>query len=86
MEEKRGKVIGVNANLVKASFESAVEKNEIAYIAVDGGKLKGEVIRINNGTCDIQVYEMTVGIKVGDDVEFSSQLLSVDLGQEMNKC
>ncbi len=80
MEEKRGKVIGVNANLVKASFESAVEKNEIAYIAVDGGKLKGEVIRINNGTCDIQVYEMTVGIKVGDDVEFSSQLLSVDLG------
>ncbi len=77
---KRGKVIGVNANLVKASFEGAVEKNEVAYIVVDGGKLKGEVIRITGGSCDIQVYEITTGIKVGDNVEFSSQLLSVDLG------
>jgi V/A-type H+-transporting ATPase subunit A len=42
--------------------------------------LKSEVIRIKNNTCDLQVFEDTRGIKIGDNVEFTSELLSIELG------
>ena len=52
----------------------------MGYILVEGKRLKGEVIRINNGIVSMQIYEMTNGIKVGDTVEFTGELMSVDLG------
>ena len=55
-------------------------KNEVAYILVDDTRLKGEVIRINGNIASLQVYEMTTGVAVGDEVEFSGELLSVELG------
>ena len=80
MKTQTGYVAGVNGNLIKVDFDGSVRKNEVGYILVDDKRLKGEVIRINNGEVSMQIYEMTNGIKVGDPVEFTGELMSVDLG------
>ena len=80
MANTSGRVIGVNGNMVSVEFESAISKNEVGYIHVGDIRLKGEVIRINGNVASLQVFEMTGGIKVGDSVEFSHEMLSVELG------
>ena len=80
MKTETGYVAGVNGNLIKVDFDGSVRKNEVGYILVGDKRLKGEVIRINNGEVSMQIYEMTDGIKVGDPVEFTGELMSVDLG------
>lgn len=80
MSENIGKVIGVNGNLLKVEFESPVIQNEVAYVCIGDLKLKAEVIRIRGNNAELQVFEDTVGVKVGDPVEFSGDLLSVELG------
>ncbi len=80
METVKGNVTGVNGNLVSVQVEGSVRKNEVGYILVGGKKLKGEVIRITGGTASMQIYEMTGGIKVGDEAEFTGELMSVQLG------
>ena len=80
METVTGYVTGINGNLANVSFNGSVHKNEVGYILVDGKRLKGEVIRINNGVASMQIYEMSNGIKVGDQVEFTGELMSVELG------
>ncbi|NLG12756.1 MAG: V-type ATP synthase subunit A [Lentisphaerae bacterium] len=74
-------VTGVNGNLVSVAFADAVTQNEVAYVMpADGSRLKAEVIRVRGREADLQVFESTTGVKVGDPVEFTSQLLSVELG------
>ncbi len=80
METVTGYVTGINGNLASVSFEGAVHKNEVGYILVDGKRLKSEVIRINNGVASMQIYEMSNGVKVGDPVEFTGAMMSVELG------
>ncbi|MEE1114542.1 MAG: V-type ATP synthase subunit A [Eubacterium sp.] len=80
METVLGHVTGINGNMANVSFDGAVHKNEVAYILVDDKRLKGEVIRVTGGTASMQIYEMSNGIKVGDPVEFTGELMSVDLG------
>lgn len=80
MAEKRGIVSGVNGNMVSVKFDDSVIKNEVGYILVGNERLKSEVIRVNNSVASLQVYEMTGGIKVGDEVVFTNELLSVELG------
>lgn len=80
MENLTGTVTGVNGNLVSVHVDGSVRKNEVGYILVDGKRLKGEIIRVGNGTVDMQIYEMTQGIKVGDRGEFTGELMSVELG------
>ena len=80
MKTETGYVAGVNGNLIKVHFDGSVRKNEVGYVLVDDKRLKGEVIRINDGVASMQIYEMTNGIKVGDPVEFTGELMSVDLG------
>ncbi|MBO4468655.1 MAG: V-type ATP synthase subunit A [Clostridia bacterium] len=75
-----GVVTGVNGNLVFVKVDGSIKKNEVGYILVDDKKLKGEIIRINNGIASMQIYEMTEGIKVGDTAEFTDELMSVKLG------
>ena len=67
MDYKTGRVAGVNGNLVKVKFDDTVIKNEVGYILVGEETLKGEVIRITGEVADLQIYEDTSGIKVGDD-------------------
>jgi V/A-type H+-transporting ATPase subunit A len=82
MSENIGKIIGVNGNLLKVEFEKPVIQNEVAYACVGAGdlKLKAEVIRVRGNSAELQVFEDTVGLKVGDPVEFTGDLLSVELG------
>ncbi len=80
MTENKGKVISVNGNLVSVAFDGNVSMNEICYVKVDGAALKSEVIRIRGSVAQIQVYEMTDGIQCGDEVEFTGEMLSAELG------
>ena len=80
MTENKGKVVSINGNLVSVEFNGNVSMNEICYVLVDDKALKGEVIRIRGNIAQIQVYEMTDGIKCGDDVEFTGDMLSAELG------
>ena len=80
MTVNKGKVVSINGNLVSVEFEGNVSMNEICYVKVDDTALKSEVIRIRGNIAQIQVYEMTGGIKYGDDVEFTGDMLSAQLG------
>ena len=80
MTQNKGKVLSVNGNLVSVEFDGNVSMNEICYVLVDGIALKSEVIRIRGNVAQIQVYEMTGGIKCGDVVEFTGEMLSAQLG------
>lgn len=75
-----GSVTGVNGNLVFVKVDGSIRKNEVGFILVGDKRLKGEIIRVNNGVASMQIYEMTEGIKVGDKAEFTGELMSVKLG------
>ncbi len=62
-------------------------KNEVIYICPsvpnergEQERLKAEVLRVRGVTADAQVYESTQGVAVGDAVEQSGDMLSVELG------
>lgn len=80
MSENIGKVVSINGNLLSVKFDCNVSMNEICYVKTDGTALKSEVIRIRGNIAQIQVYEMTNGIKCGDIVEFTGEMLSAELG------
>ncbi len=80
MTDTKGKVVGVNGNMVSVEFDGTISMNEVAYVKVEGSSLKSEVIRIRGNVAQLQVYEMTRGIKSGDEVEFTGDLLSAELG------
>ncbi len=80
MSTTTGKVTGVNGNMVTVRAEGAVSMNEVAYIHKGEKKLKSEVIRIRGDLVQVQVFEITKGIVVGDRVDFTGELLSVELG------
>ena len=80
MTKTSGTVTGVNGNMVTVFTQGTVTMNEVAYIHVDDTRLKSEVIRVQGGTVQVQVFEITRGIKVGDPVDFTGELLSVELG------
>ena len=80
MEKVTGYVTGVNGNLVSARFSGSVRKNEVGFVKISNDRLKGEVIRISGDAVSMQIYEMTNGIQVGDEVELTGDLLSVELG------
>ncbi len=80
MTENKGRVVSINGNLVSVEFDGNVSMNEICYVFVGDTALKSEVIRIRGNIAQIQVYEMTDGIKCGDTVEFTGDMLSAELG------
>ncbi len=80
MSETKGKVVAVNGNMVSVEFDGRVSLNEVGYVNVDDKKLKGEVIRIRGNTAQMQIYEMTNGISTDCTVEFTGDLLSVEVG------
>jgi len=75
-----GKIVGVNGNLLTVEFEKPVIQNEVGFARLGDVTLKAEVIRIRNRHAELQVFEDTTGLKVGDQVEFTGALLSVELG------
>lgn len=80
MTNAKGKVKAINGNLISVQFDGTISLNEVGYVTVDNTKLKSEVIRIRDDIAQLQVYEMTDGVKVGDEVDFTTDLLSAELG------
>ena len=80
MTDTKGKVAAVNGNMISVQFEGDVSLNEVGYVKVGKKSLKSEVIRIRGNQAQLQVFEMTKGIKTGDEVVFTGNMLSVTLG------
>ena len=82
---KKGRIAGVNGNMLTVEFETAVTQNEVAYAILGDLRLKSEVIRVRGQRADLQVFESTSGLKVGDIVEFTDDLLCAELGPGLLK-
>lgn len=80
MTQRRGKIAGVNGNMLVVEFDDFVRQNEVAYAITGKERLKSEVIRVRGNRAELQVYEDTEGLKIGDTVEFTGELLAVTLG------
>ncbi|GHV68451.1 V-type ATP synthase alpha chain [Spirochaetia bacterium] len=76
----KGTVVAVNGNMVSVRFNGAVSMNEVGYVKVADKQLKSEVIRIRGEVAQLQVFEITKGITVGDTVEYTGDMLSVEVG------
>ena len=76
----KGTVTAVNGNMVSVRFDGIVSMNEVGFVKVGESRLKSEVIRIRGEISQLQVFEITKGITVGDQVEFTGDMLSVELG------
>jgi len=80
MSKQLGRIAGINGNMITVKFPSDIIQNEVAYVLSRGKRLKAEVVKIRGNDAFLQVFEYTKGIKVGDEVEFSGKMLSVQLG------
>ncbi len=87
------RVVAVQESLVtieagwREGGRTPLKKNEVVYIeprrpGPEGRRerLKSEVLRVRGKYADVQVYEDTAGVAVGDPVVQSGELLSVLLG------
>ncbi|WP_413430923.1 V-type ATP synthase subunit A [Crateriforma spongiae] len=66
--------------LIQIDEDASVMKNEVGYVCVGDERLKAEVLRIRGRTADMQVFEDTTGVRVGDRVEMTDEMLSATLG------
>jgi len=80
MARNKGEIIAINGNMIQVRFKDDIIQNEVGYVLKDKQRLKSEVIKIERDIAFLQVFETTKSIKVGDKIEFSGQMLSVQLG------
>ncbi|MFP3959121.1 MAG: V-type ATP synthase subunit A [Spirochaetaceae bacterium] len=80
MTETRGTIVAINGNMISVEVDGDVAMNEVGYVVVGDRRLKSEVIRVRGSQAELQVFEMTRGIGIGDTVEFSGEMLAVELG------
>ncbi len=80
MSKTTGTVVGVTGNMVTTRVTDSVTLNEVGYVLVGDQRLKSEVIRVRGEEAELQCFEMTNGIGIGDTVEFTGDLLAVELG------
>jgi V/A-type H+-transporting ATPase subunit A len=78
-----GRITKISGNMVTVFFDTPVMQNEVAYILHGSERLKSEIIRVRGNLAEMQVYEATGGLKIGEEVEFTGNLLSVELGPGM---
>ena len=69
--------------MVTADFDGAVAQNEVGYISCGDKKLMAEIVRVRGSRCDMQVFDSTTDLAIGDAVEFTGELLAVELGPGM---
>ncbi|MEJ2418586.1 MAG: V-type ATP synthase subunit A [Exilibacterium sp.] len=80
------RVVAVQEDIVTiealADSRTPIMKNEVVYIRPRNSeeRLKAEVLRVLGRTGEVQVFESTRGVGVGDAVEQSGRMLSVELG------
>jgi len=74
-------VIDAQESLVTIEVKDGpIVMNEVGYVCVGEDRLKAEVLRIRGNTADMQVFEDTDGVTLGNPVELTGDLLSVNLG------
>ncbi|MET0027306.1 MAG: V-type ATP synthase subunit A [Candidatus Thiodiazotropha sp.] len=80
-------VITVQDDIVTIESNAPLMKNEVVYVrpsrlGADNRqeRLKSEVLRVRGRQADVQVFESTAGVGIGDPVEQSGEMLSVELG------
>jgi hypothetical protein len=59
--------------LIEVDDQTPLMKNEVGYVCVGDERLKAEVLRIRGRTADMQVFEDTNGVRVGDRVEMTGR-------------
>jgi V/A-type H+-transporting ATPase subunit A len=74
------RVIGVTGNIVRIESEAPIMKNAVAFVHVGDAQLKGEVLRVQDGRADLQIFEETQGVHVGAQVTLTKEMLSAALG------
>jgi len=73
------KIVSISGPIVKVRLEGErVRIQDVAYVGISG--LVGEVIERDPEVAVIQVYEETEGLKLGEGVAFSGEMLSALLG------
>jgi len=77
---RKGTITKISGNMVTVSFDSYVMQNEVVYIIHGTERLKSEIIRVRGNFAEMQVYENTSGLEIGEEVNFTGELLSVELG------
>ena len=81
MEKRTGTIHSIVANLVAVKFDTYVSQGEICHIILDDGtRLMSEVIKVTGNLAYTQVYESTRGVRIGEKVEFSGEVLEMMLG------
>ena len=74
------RVAAVTGNIVSIECAAPIMKNSIAFVRVGDARLKGEVLRVQGRRADAQIFEETQGMRVGDGVEITAEMLSATLG------
>lgn len=80
MMDNSGKIVGVNGNMLTVAFEGAISQNEVGYACLGDLRLMCEVVRVRGRLADMQVFEDTTDLGIGDNVEFTGEMLSAELG------
>lgn len=93
LKDRLARIVSVQESLVtiecgvKGGRPLSIMKNEVVFIiprretdSKHQERLKGEVLRLKGNTADVQVFEDTKGVSIGDPVEQTGELLSVSLG------
>jgi V/A-type H+/Na+-transporting ATPase subunit A len=73
-----GRIIRVSGPVVTAEGLEGAKMFDVVRVGEQG--LVGEVIRLQENTATVQIYEDTTGIRPGDKVVNTGQALSVELG------
>ena len=78
--KRKGFITKIVGNMVQAEVDAFMVQNEVAYIIHGEERLKAEVIRVRGNKAEMQVFESTSGLRIGQEVEFTEELLSAELG------
>jgi V/A-type H+-transporting ATPase subunit A len=77
---RRAPIVSVQESLVTIDVSDVrVMKNEVGHVILGDQRLKAEVLRVQNREADLQVFEDTSGVQVGDEVELTGEMLSITL-------
>ncbi len=80
MSKNTGKITGIAGNMITVNVSGDIIQNEIGYAITGDERLKAEVVKIQGDSAFMQVFESTKGLSIGNTVEFSGDMLSVELG------